>query len=170
MYSVPVDLSAPNNLAVYIGSTWPPGFPSLYSVTDPMTFTLQYSGGTYAYYEYTVYFATQQIPSGSTIDSVTLYAYVSYASLNDWPIYLKIQWQVGGTLYYLPGPPQVTSAGQTLAASLGNLINVGSRTVFILRAMYTASDSAPTATNQFNVPLSQIWLEVAVPGGIQMIV
>jgi len=172
LYSIPVDLSAFNNLVVYSGSTWPPSPSNTYSVNNPLTFVLQYSGGTYIYYEYTLWFASQQIPSGSTVESVTLYAYVSYASLGNSPIYLKIDFQVGGTWYYpgLSGTPQVTSAGQTLSAALGNLINVGSRTQFKLRAMYTVNDSAPTAPNQFNFPLSQIWLEVAVPGGIQMIV
>jgi hypothetical protein len=135
-----------------------------------MTFVLQYSGGTYLLYEYRVYFETQQIPSGTTVDRVTLYAKVSYASLINSPIYLRILFQVGSVWYNAASPPQVTGAGQTLETWLGNLVNVGSPTLFWLRAMYTTNDIAPTAANQFNVPLSQIWLEVVVPGGIQMIV
>lgn len=137
-----------------------------------MTFVLLYSGGSYVRYEYSVYFATQQIPSGLTIDSVTLYAYVSYASLINSPIYLRVMYLIGTTWYTVSYSqlPQVTGAGQTLVTPLGNQINVGDRTRFVLRAMYTTNDSPPTDTNQFNVPISLIWLDVAVTGGIQMIV
>jgi len=171
LYSIPVDLILSNTVSVYSGSTWPPNLVSAYAASDPLTFVLQYSGGTYTYYEYTLWFASRQIPSGSTVESVTLYAYVSYASIVNSPIYLRVEFQVGGTWYllYPVTALQVTSAGQTLSTGLGNLLNVGSSTLFKLRPV-RQSDLAPTAPNQFNVPLSQIWLEVAVTGGIQMIV
>jgi hypothetical protein len=165
----------PNQGFLYVrsGNTWPPGNTQTYTnIGTEMTLVLQYFGGTYVVYEYEVLFDPRQIPSDATVEAVTLYAYVSYASLGNSPIYLNIQYYQGGSWWVAPNRPQVTSAGQTLIQQLPlNSVTPGTiSSPYRFRAIYTTLDSAPTTTNQFNIPLSQIWLEVAVTGGIQMIV
>jgi hypothetical protein len=155
------------------GSTWPPTNSQTYTnLGAEMTMVLEYFGGTYLLYEYEVYFDPRPIPSDATVEAVTLYAYVSYTSLVDSPIYLNINYYANGSWWLAYNRPQVTYAGQTLVQSLPlNSVIPGTITSpYRFRAILTYNDNPPANVNQFNVPLTQIWLDVAVSGGIQMIV
>lgn len=168
--ATPTNLGS-GNTSVYTGTTWPPtSFQTYNVVNDPLTCTLQYYGGSYVRYVSRCYFSTSVVPSDATVSSAKLYAYVSYANLGDSPIYLFALSYYNNN-WYTSISDQVFAAGQIVSASISpTAIYRGVDTWFELYAAYTTLNIAPTTINQFNLPISQIRLEITVDAGIQMIV